>query len=720
MRKRNDFEYGGGRAVKRKKLMFFANDSYVRRVNERELRDFFGESLDIECHTTDEDIRENSLSCDVLLTLTPINLSVLNTYIQGEAEVIQGSRTLLLESYHKLASLPYNTKAVIANISKRTVFQLISFLMYLGIDNIDFFPAYPGAVFDDSYRDIPLCIIPTEIDFAGMELLYGKKIINLLGRRITVDTYKALISKLGLDDKKLDLRLEKLEAELVDQRFTDIPVSMSYRFETILNAVINSIDSGILVLDNDNKIIYTNQAFNKMFHVKTISPRFSYLDNSILPEKTYRELLKSQDTEMSLLSVKEIDKSFIISKSEILVDDGRVGSIFVFKDTTEMENMEMQLRGMIAKKGHTAKYTFKDIIGQSENMKSCLFQAGKIAGIDKTVLILGESGTGKEMFAQAIHNASSRSSRPFVALNCAALTPDLLSSELFGYEEGAFTGAKKGGKKGLFEMAHRGTIFLDEIGDISPEIQIKLLRVLQEQQIRRLGGNEIIPVDVRVIAATNRDLERAVAEGSFRLDLYFRLNAFTIVVPALRERGGDIELICRNILTEMGFPEKKLSQELLDIFYRAQWKGNVRELRNCIEYMAYMGSGLLHPRDLPPNFICQGSSRMSGPQAADIGALFPGFQTEDARILNFILISLCGRPMGRRRLSKLCLESGCPVTEAKVRSYLKYLQESGLIEYAETGGTGARITESGRKRAEIGLKPGKTNNTIDDPSTFLS
>jgi len=262
--------------------------------------------------------------------------------------------------------------------------------------------------------------------------------------------------------------------------------------------------------------------------------------------------------------------------------DGRLeGIIDIFREIKRVRNLVNQMVGA------TAKFCFEDIITSSPAMLECV-RLGKIAANGTAnVLIQGESGTGKELIAQAIHNSSARADGPFVAINCGAIPRNLVESELFGYEGGSFTGATSGGRPGKFEMAHGGTIFLDEIGEMPLDIQVRLLRVLQEKRITRVGGQRYIDTDVRVIAATNRDLAQEIREGNFRLDLYYRLNVLPILVPPLRERPGDLLLLARFMLDKMcdhlNLEQKNFTPEALAILEEYDWPGNVRELENVIE-----------------------------------------------------------------------------------------------------------------------------------------
>lgn len=274
---------------------------------------------------------------------------------------------------------------------------------------------------------------------------------------------------------------------------------------------------------------------------------------------------------------------------------GAVGKV-MFRDVRDLRTLaekldllENKLKFYEKELKHYQKfrYTFSNIIGQSLSILRTKDLADKAAQGKATVLLRGESGTGKELFAHAIHAASTRHDQPFVRVNCGAIPAELLEAELFGYEEGAFTGAKKGGKPGKFELANRGTIFLDEIGDLPLAMQAKVLRILQEKEVERVGSNRLQQLDIRVIAATHRDLEKMIGEGEFRRDLYYRLNVFTVTIPPLREREGDVLLLSEHLLAkfqhELGLSLRKLDRWVVELFQLYAWPGNVRELQNAIE-----------------------------------------------------------------------------------------------------------------------------------------
>jgi transcriptional regulator with PAS, ATPase and Fis domain len=272
-----------------------------------------------------------------------------------------------------------------------------------------------------------------------------------------------------------------------------------------------------------------------------------------------------------------------------------LGVVSTYTDVTEIQRLEQNIRKQLNDKGFVAKYSFADILTNNPPMQKIKQLAEMYATTDYAILIEGESGTGKELFAQSIHNASKRAKGPFVAVNCAAIPENLLESELFGYETGAFTGARKEGRSGLFEMASGGTIFLDEIGELPLQLQTRLLRVLQEKEIMRVGGSKIIPVDIRIISATNKNLRWMREKSNFRQDLYYRLNVLNVSVPPLRARHGDIGPICLQFYKKNNLAiDMDVFRQLLVYMERYSWPGNVRELQNIAQRVAFLSMSSQH------------------------------------------------------------------------------------------------------------------------------
>lgn len=279
----------------------------------------------------------------------------------------------------------------------------------------------------------------------------------------------------------------------------------------------------------------------------------------------------------------------LVNSIPIENDNEVIGALGTFQSVEVIERAEARIRSKLYTKGFVAKICFNDLLGESPQIQSAKEQARLFALSDSTVLITGESGCGKDLFAQSIHNASDRKQKPYVAVNCAAFPAGLLESELFGYEEGAFTGARKGGRRGVFELAHGGTILLDEIGEISLEIQARLLRVLEQKEILRVGGERITPVDIRILAATNKNLWEMVQDSKFRSDLYYRLNVLRLNLPALKERPEDIPLLLRHFLDVYcgGMSAREIDEAVSDpVLTQYSWPGNVREVKNVAERFA--------------------------------------------------------------------------------------------------------------------------------------
>ncbi|MBM7702453.1 sigma-54 interaction domain-containing protein [Metabacillus iocasae] len=360
--------------------------------------------------------------------------------------------------------------------------------------------------------------------------------------------------------------------------------------------IINSIGECVVIIDREGMVRHLNNAYCKFLETTKEEAVGKPVQN-VIENTRMHMVLKTGQAELSAIqSIK--GNEMVANRYPIYLDGeiaGAVGTV-KFRNRQEWVEYARKIQSLLEELNYykttlegalESKYSFEDLIGQSKPFLEAKQLAERVAGSQSSVLLLGESGTGKELFAHAMHQRSSRGPFPFVRVNCASIPEHLLESELFGYEEGAFTGAKRGGKKGKFQLAHRGTIFLDEIGDMPLAMQNKLLRVLQEKEIERVGGQAPIPIDVRVIAATHRNLEKMVQEGTFRQDLYYRLNVIKIDIPPLRERKDDIVRIAQFLLKklERNFNRHgiQLSEEVVKRLQYHNWPGNIRELENVLE-----------------------------------------------------------------------------------------------------------------------------------------
>ncbi len=432
-----------------------------------------------------------------------------------------------------------------------------------------------------------------------------------------------------MNGKKTQEEIEELTQELTDMR----------EVQSLFEAIIYSTQDAISVCDDQGTQILINPAYTRITGLS---------EADVLNKPCTVDIAEGESMHMQVLQTKKPvrgvpmkvgpnKREVLVNVAPILVDGKLRGSVGIIHDiheikqlTAELEHAKRLIRRI------AAKYSFEDIIGAGELMQSAVELARRAAETSVTVLLRGDSGTGKELFAHAIHNASARKKGPFVRVNCAAITDTLLESELFGYVEGAFTGALRGGKKGFFEEAHGGTIFLDEIGEVNPAVQAKLLRVLQEKEFIRVGGTKPLTVDVRVIAATNANLEQRIKEGMFREDLYYRLNVIPLFIPPLRARKEDIPSLFTHLQQkfsqEYGRKVARITPQVLGVLMAYDWPGNVRELENIISRtiinMKYNEETIL-PRHVP---LLQSAAE---PATAGTGLAVPGIRQE--RTLDAVL-----------------------------------------------------------------------------------
>lgn len=364
---------------------------------------------------------------------------------------------------------------------------------------------------------------------------------------------------------------------------------MQSEIQTMLEAIIQCSEEAISVVDEHGIGLLINPAYTRITGLK---------EDKVIGQPATADISEGESMHLKVLKTRRPvrgvsmrvgphKREVIVNVAPIIVNGILKGSVGVIQDVSEIRKLTEELnRARQIIRTLEAKYTFEDIVAKSDEMNIAIEQAKLGAKTPATVLLRGESGTGKELFAHAIHNASDRKYNKFLRVNCAAISESLLESELFGYEEGAFSGAKRGGKKGLFEEANNGSIFLDEIGELTLSTQAKLLRVLQEREIVRVGGTKPIPINVRIIAATNVNLEKGISQGSFREDLYYRLNRMPIQIPPLRKRKEDIPALCEFLIQKMNLDYGRniegLTDRAIEHLLDYDWAGNVRELENIL------------------------------------------------------------------------------------------------------------------------------------------
>ncbi len=416
--------------------------------------------------------------------------------------------------------------------------------------------------------DVSQVVSPKNINIVSLQVLPNHMFLEIeaLGQREKLALLGELKSIAGVK------QVETIEVMPYEER------------ERQLKAVLDSVSDGIIAVDHKRRITVFNPACEKILLLsaeQAIGRDVAEVISMDIPMIKSLENGEGYDNKEIIITTARGRHHYLSTGRPVKDESGRIiGMVSALKDMN-------QVRDLVYSVTKPSMFTFEDIIYGSEVLEKVLLMARRVAKSDSTVVIRGESGTGKELFARAIHMESMRRHKPFVPLNCAALPDSLLESELFGYADGAFTGAKKGGKQGLFEFAHEGTLFLDEIAELSPHLQAKLLRVLQDGKVRRIGDSHETPVNVRIIAATNRNLEEMMLQGQFREDLYYRLNVFPLRLPPLRERPEDIPFLVQHFLKKYhSYQDKKItgiSAGALRLLTKNRWTGNVRELENVIE-----------------------------------------------------------------------------------------------------------------------------------------
>jgi transcriptional regulator with PAS, ATPase and Fis domain len=449
---------------------------------------------------------------------------------------------------------------------------------------------------------------PITVRLDVLEEMYGFELVNPPWRDDLEQSYFDALAKEGYEvvicnTKYIDMIKKSGMYAFHDDRIYDYldfsldlkraiqQVAIGSQLQQTLDEFKNMLNysfEAICILDKEGRITaYNEQAVNMFTLIEEdsyIGKFFADLVTALETDEFNDVLNKGKAYYSRIINVNNMVGMLNITPNN--KDDISHGAVVHFTTIQQIEKMESQVKSEFYQKGHFAKYKFDDILGESETLIKSKKLGERFSKYNASILIYGESGCGKELFAQSIHNSSFRNNQPFVAINCGSLPMNLLESELFGYVEGAFTGALKKGKKGLFEIANKGTIFLDEISEIDAQGQTRLLRVIEEHCVMRIGDDKIIPIDVRVIAASNKNLLKLSKEGKFREDLYYRLNVLTLNIPPLRERGRDVILLANNFIKNFGKDYNKrilLSKEAEDALLNLSWDGNVRQLRNFCE-----------------------------------------------------------------------------------------------------------------------------------------
>ena len=689
-----------------KRMAIIANKRNLAENIKNGFEAYFGKHFSLCFYTTEEVLKKTYLEEEVVVLSSWLVFDRIKEKLTQNSILDVVSFTLSKENLKNMEAVGNIDRALLINYDYRMCMQVISQLYELGYGHIDFVPYYG----DEENRDksISVAITPNETYIAPP----GVKVYDIGDRAVDPNCILRLANKLGIKNIFDSPEAEQARNNVaLPQWGLDNILWENASTKNHIRAVIEYIEDGILICDNHGKCYLGNEKAKELLKIDAVDGLLieDFIPNIIPMEK---ELDKSN----YLVTVD--GKKLIATITVIPSPKGYDSYLVIIKNFEETEERQHKIRNKISGKSHEAYYTFNDIIGNSKAIRDAIMLGCRIANSGSSVMIFGESGTGKELMAQSIHNASARKKYNFVALNCAAIPENLLESELFGYEEGAFTGAKKGGKIGYFELAHKGTIFLDEIGEMPLSLQGKLLRVIEERKVGRVGSSKLIDIDVRIIAATNRNMKDLIDAGMFREDLYYRLNVLPIKLPNLNEREEDILVLFdyfRGNMNGKWTYDENVKKHLL----QHKWKGNIRELRNAVEYLDNLNIDVITLDDLPEylketdvykqNSDTDEKAEISRERqiyyasSSIVKKDFLQFVVKEGHYLllhQAVLESLaiygnCGRKVGRKQVKEWLDKKGFNFTETEIRNSMHRLSLLGYVRVLKGRG-GSEITDHGK------------------------
>ena len=669
----------------KKRITIIAIDEKMAEGYKKDIRNFFEDTIVVEASSIDKIEQEKKIETDLILISANSIFRLVKPYAPVDCEIITINKTLSKKGFEKIKDLPEGTNALLVNIGPYTAAETILLLYNIARKDIELYPYYPGI---KEYPKLDLAITPGEKEIVPKNV---KNIIDIGNRVTDVSTILSIITNLKLDKEKYKKKIFEYYNETIPSNYAiSNIVTENLKLENQIDILFENLNEGIITYDQNGVIIDNNSSVGSLIKVDTQDLTGKKIMD-VFPIKTGELLLSDSIERVLKINDNDIIVTIVPAKNVGLNN----GGIIILKKFSDVERKMHEHRKTVIGKGHKTKYTLNDIIGSSPEIKKCKQTAIRMAKSESAVLITGESGTGKELFAHVIHDNSNRKYNQFVAVNCSSFPENLLESELFGYEDGAFTGSKKGGKPGLFEIAHGGSLFLDEIGEMPMHLQNRLLRVLQEHEVMRIGGDNVIHVDVRIITATNTNIEDKIKQGSFRKDLYYRLNVLPLHIPPLRERKGDV-------LEILDYYKKKfkgkfvLSDEVKDLFENYIWEGNVRQLKNYIEYFANLDKLVIKIEDIPGTIVKNVIAAMNNNEV-----ILDNEQTgsSDEDIYSLILKILYEfhkqkKKIGRKQMSIELEKYNEYKSEQEVRKYFIFLEQNNYVSIG-SGRGGTQITKNG-------------------------
>ena len=678
----------------KKNVAVISLDAYAGQFYAQQVQKLFGDRIAVCSYSVrDGSVEHMPRKYDLYMVTTDAfdSLGDMHRYVPIDGEMMEIHVTLRWDVVHRLQALPAGKKVLFVNLSDKMCREAVTRLNQLGVNQLDFDLYHPGAPEPDMSQ-YDFVITPQETRYVPAG---AREIIDIGQRVCDSSTMIEAALRLGFEELLETPEFEQYQRDVAANTYSfDRVFARGLRLESQFEILMEILDEGIVGVNERGEVFASNHKLEEITGI----PGARALQRpaaEVYPFVPFARCLAERAPQPAqVVSANGVNMN--VAVAPVLRGGACIGAFATVQRFSDAENRQNELRSQLLHKGYRAKYTFDDVVGQSPAIRRCITILKKMSLTQLPVLLIGETGTGKELFAHAVHNASPRADGPFVAINCAAMPENLLESELFGYEEGAFTGARKGGKPGLFEFAHKGTLFLDEVEGMSTALQCKLLRVLQEREIMRVGGNRIVSVDVRIVAATNENLDKMVEEGTFRRDLYYRLNTLPVLIPPLREREGDLLLLIDHFRKGIG-ASFTLSPELERLLLTHQWRGNIRELRNVVEYFSYTGSPVVGPEELPPTFHYLPAGL---PEAGGAGAQPPRLADCPPEDERFVLSRLYqadreGHSLGRDAILAAAKAAGLPCSQQEVRRILSALDQAGLARVSRGRG-GTRLTPAGR------------------------
>lgn len=640
-----------------------------------QINEIFNNLFHITCHSPDTTPIIPIYDADMILLHEPSVLIEMQDYIKCDCPVLLMRRTITSKALQKLKEIPAGSTAIVVNLNDYMAKETLTNIYQLGIKNISM------STWNPSQGEIPktdYIITPRVYDFLPTSSV---PTIVLGSRILTADIIMDVLSYFNID---IDIADSIIKNHMIKAPsfFHGVNYLLeNNRFMSIQwDILFNKINKGIAVVNKDNSISSMNKLFSQYIDS---NEKLSLEDLSSL-HKDLSIVLQSDKLTNELVYIN--NKKFVLNTNNMKNKSHYLGKIITIEPYNQIQSIQQSVHKKIVGNENVAKYHFDDIISKDKSMQKCITIGKRIANSSSPILIYGESGTGKELMASSIHNFSDRSSKPYVAVNCAGIPNELLESEFFGYQDGAFTGAKRGGSIGLFEKANGGTIFLDEISEIPYTLQARLLRVLQEKEIRKVGSNYNISIDVRIIAASNKNLYEMVEENLFRRDLYYRLNTFQLTLPPLKKRTEDIPILCDYYLNQIS-PGRKITKEFYAFASKYPWPGNIRELKNIIEFMSIISDSDIQVKNLP--------DYIKNLKLLDTMNYNKDMPFKEILMLKSIYSCINDKlNTGRRSLAEYFSENYYSISEMETRKLLHTLEEKEFI-IIQKGRSGCALTEKG-------------------------